>query len=85
MTNLGLLVKSFVENSGGIRKVEQAVKALSRIHKAGDKHAVTDYVARVVENPVGAKQLFAAALMGFMLSADVYHQGENHVSSRPSD
>lgn len=59
------MVLQFIEKSGGLDKIEAAVKVLKDIPKG--KHAA--YVGRISEYEDGSRRLVAAALLGFTLAA----------------
>lgn len=68
MTVVETLIVAFVEKSGGIEKIEQACEVLRSIPDAER----ADYVRRVARSDVGARQLMAAALLGFSAATQVY-------------
>lgn len=70
------LIDSFVEKSGGIDQVKLAVKALRVLAEVKDDQVVSDYVVNVGKQPAGAKQLLAAALLGFSMASVLYRKKE---------
>ena len=66
-------VHLFIKNCGGIDKIQQAIASLQAMKRTADNEqtekAYTDFMLRLSKNSGGAKQLVAAALMGFTLSA----------------
>ena len=68
--NLQDHIRRFVEKSGGIEKIELAVEALKGI----EDHQ--DYLLRISRSRAGARQLIAAALMGFTVSALVERKAQ---------
>ncbi len=60
------LIAGFVDKSGGIDKVQQAIEAMKCVKERGE---ITAFVQRLGQRPEGAKQFFAAALLGFTLAA----------------
>lgn len=65
------LICSFVEKSGGLEKVEQGAKGLRAVANQGP-NAIQKFVQGVAAKPEGAKQLCAAALLGFSVAAAIY-------------
>lgn len=65
------LICSFVDKSGGLEKVELGAKGLRTVAEQGDA-AIQEFVRGVAQKPEGAKQLCAAALLGFSVAAMVY-------------
>lgn len=68
------LITGFVDKSGGLAKVEQAIQAMQGVKERGE---ITAFVQRLGRRPEGAQQLFAAAMMGFTLSSLVYESEQN--------
>lgn len=75
MNIVAALIVGFVEKSGGIEKIEQAADKIRAIPDAER----ADYVRRVAAHDSGARQLLAAALLGFRLAAQVYRDNESEL------
>lgn len=70
------IIDRFVENSGGVDKVRQAVKALRVLSECKNEQIISEYVVNVGKQPAGAKQLLAAALLGFSIASALYKKKE---------
>ena len=80
MTAVEALIVAFVVKSGGIAKIEKACDALRAIPDAER----AEYVRRVAQSDAGARQIMAAALLGFRLAAQVYRDCEVELEDTPS-
>ncbi len=74
------LICGFVEKSGGVEKMDMAKDSLMRI--APGKRA--DFLRGLSKSEEGAKQLIAAAIAGFSLSAFVYRELRGTKKQEPS-
>ena len=63
------LICSFVDKSGGIEKINAARAALREVAESGQ---VAQYVTGIGKTEAGAKQLLAAALLGFSMASALY-------------
>jgi hypothetical protein len=65
------LVLSFVEKSGGILKIEEAVRVFKSIAKDGRPDL---FVKKIGDSSGACTQMFAAALLGFSLAAIIHNE-----------
>jgi hypothetical protein len=72
------LVCGFVEKSGGIRKVNEMGDALRAMAESGDVR-IQQFLRGVAANPAGAKEILAAALLGFRMAGFVYERRQRTV------
>jgi len=67
------LIMGFVEKSGGLEKI---IKARNGFRSVPDKDRA-DFIRRCAKTDEGARQLMAAALLGFSIAAEVGKHFEN--------
>lgn len=65
-------IRAFADKSGGLAKIREARRAMGAI----PRDQVADYVRRVARSDAGARQLFAASLLGFVVADIVCHGTE---------
>lgn len=75
------LIRSFVDKSGGIEKIDRALSLM----RAMDKSQIHDFIKGIAnhEDPAGAHQLFAAMMMGFTVASSVYHSTAKSLAEEP--
>lgn len=66
------LILAFIQKSGGLEKINKARDGIRSIPDASR----AEYVRRCARTDEGARQLLAAALLGFALAAEVGRQFE---------
>ena len=73
-------VRGFVVKSGGIDTVEAAVEMLTAMKQQADSEGNDNeyarFLKRLSKRPEGARQMVAAAMLGFTLAAMMFRAGE---------
>jgi hypothetical protein len=73
-------VRGFVVKSGGIEQIEAAVESMSAMKLQadleGNDNEYVRFMKRLSKRPEGARQMVAAAMLGFTLAALMFRAGE---------
>lgn len=76
------LIMGFVEKSGGLEKI---IKARNGFRSVPDKDRA-EFIRRCAKTDEGARQIMAAALLGFAIAAEVGRSVVNHLEQlEPED